>query len=104
MVEFDLESDFRFKASLESLGVDGELDVLIAIDEILEKRLGWDDFVRLHGWDRVPLFGQETYPGAIELFIFAIVGESGQYYQVVATTVNNTVVICAVARRITPLP
>lgn len=85
------------------MGGDGELDVLIAIDDILARQLSWEEFVRLHGWEPVQLFGQDTYPGAIELFVFTIIGPTGQHYQVIASHVQNRVVVCAVARRFTPL-
>lgn len=104
MVEFDLASDGRFEASLQALGAGGELDVLIAIEEILDQHISWDDFVAQHGWNPVTLYGEDTYPGAIELFTFALQGQSGQYYQVVASTIKQTVVICAVVRRFTLRP
>ena len=104
MVEFDIASDGRFEASLQLLGIEGRLDVLEAIAAILDQDLAWDEFVAEHGWEPLILHGADTYPGAMDLFSFVLRGQAGQYYQVIATTIDQAVVICAVARRFTLAP
>jgi hypothetical protein len=104
LVDFDVETDRRFSASLQLLGVQGEVDVLAAIDDLLAQQLTWENFVEQHGWEPLQLHGQDTYPGAVDLFSFVLQGPSGQYYEIFASTVNHTVVVCAIARLFTPSP
>lgn len=48
------------------------------------KTFSWKRFVAKHGWLRVELLDQETYPGADPLFWSAIVGILGTEYQIAA--------------------
>jgi hypothetical protein len=104
LVDFDLTSDGRFGASLHALSTDEQVDVLMAIDKVIAQHLAWDDFVAEHAWEPVIIHGEDTYPGAIELFTFALQGQTGQYYQLVASTINQTIVICTIVRRFAPGP
>jgi hypothetical protein len=41
--------------------------------------------------------GENTYPGAIDLFTFAVTGRSGTAYKLVGSCVNDAIVVCAIA-------
>lgn len=97
MVKFNVQDEPGFLASLEYLGEIAEDEVLAALDQIQKDRLGWDDFVSLHGWARVELAPENTYPGADPLFWFAVKGHSGALYQIAAKGPYQTIVVCSVA-------
>ena len=99
MVEFNIEEDGRFLTSLEDLGLDGEIDVLKALEDIASANLAWKDFVEMYGWVQVVWQGDNTYPGAMELYTFAVEGPSGTIYQIAGSCVNEKIVVCSVATR-----
>jgi hypothetical protein len=41
--------------------------------------------------------GENTYPGAIELFTFAVTGPSVSVYKLVGSCVNDAIEVCAIA-------
>lgn len=99
MIQFDIDSDGRFAASLQDLGVDGQIDVLTSLEQILARELQWDQFVADHGWQALSLKGQDTSPGGMELHVFHLAGgESGKWYEVFAFSDSHVIVVCSVAR------
>ena len=97
MVKFNVEDETGFLSSLEYLGPIAEDDVLAALEDIEAQNLTWERFVTIHGWYRVYLSGDNTYPGADPLYWFAIAGPSGAIYQIAAKGPYGTLVVCAVA-------
>jgi hypothetical protein len=96
VVKFNVEDETGFLSSLEYLGEVAEEEVLEALENIEAKNLKWNEFVDNHGWLRVELSGQDTYPGADPLFWFAIVGASSTIYQIAAKGPYGAVVVCSV--------
>lgn len=97
MVKFNVEDETGFLSSLDYLGATAADEVLAALASIEAQHLTWSEFVANHGWIRVELLGQDTYPGADPLFWFAIVGTSGASYQIAAKGPYGAMVVCSVA-------
>lgn len=99
-MKFNVTADLRFKSSLQDLGVKGHVDVLKAIHRTTANNLSWTDFVDRHGWVLRTWIGEHTYPGAIDLYDFVMLGPSGQMYQLTGSgggSGNGGIVVCAVA-------
>ncbi len=97
-VAFDILADARFKDSLEALD-DGQSDaVLFILSGIQAASLPWAEFVQIYGWERLVLEGQDTYPGALELYSFYLHLPSGDFVEVIGHKYNDLLVVCSVAR------
>lgn len=99
MVKFNVEEETGFISSLAYLGPQAIDDVFDALEEIEQQNLIWGDFIARHGWTRLQLTGQDTYPGADPLHWFAVVGTSGASYQIAAKGPYGALVVCSAALR-----
>lgn len=98
-VEFDLDSDGRFRTSLQDLDKDTAAHVVKWLAQIQMDKLSWEDFVSLYRWERLVLEGSDTYPGANEFHTFFIKGQKDeQVIEVIGYTFNSQLVVSAVAR------
>lgn len=97
MVEFNVEEETGFIASLEYLGGAAFDDVFGALQDIVDRKLEFAVFKDEYGWVRVDLIGQDTYPGADPLHWFVVIGASGVSYQIAAKGPYEAIVVCSVA-------
>ncbi|MFY2610840.1 hypothetical protein HMPREF3069_04995 [Achromobacter xylosoxidans] len=97
-VAFDIQADSRFKGSLEALD-EGQSDaVLLILSGIQAAGLPWAAFEQIYGWERLVLEGQDTYPGALELYSFFLQLPSGDHIEIIGHKYNDLLVVCSVAR------
>ena len=98
-VAFNLEDDFRFKDSLDSLDRAVARNTILTLLEIQEAEISWAEFVDHYQWRELPISGADTYPGANQLCSFQIVvDETGTQVEIIGFSYENLVVICSIAR------
>ena len=98
-VAFNLEDDFRFKDSLESLEKAVARNTILTLLEIQEAEISWEEFVEHYHWLPLPIAGSDTYPGANQLCSFQIiVDETGTQVEIVGFSYEGLIVICSIAR------
>lgn len=97
-VAFDLNSDPRFEDSLEAFDKERSDGIVLTLMGIQFTGLDWAAFEHQYGWERLVIEGQDTYPGAMELYGFVIQLPSGEHIEVVAHKYDDLLVVCSVAR------
>lgn len=98
-VKFNVEEEAGFLSSLVHHGPTVPDDVLQALQQIVDRKMTFDDFKREFGWVRIVLTGDNTYPGADPLHYFVVEGASGAIYQIAAKGPYGAIIVCSVTLR-----
>ena len=107
MVKFDVESDGTFLRSLDELGTDLANEVL---DDLfgIAATLSWQQYCEKYKWREHTRIPVDTYPGAIEYFIFDVPLSTAlkikyrrshiEIYALNYQAPNAGIILCAVAK------
>jgi hypothetical protein len=97
-VRFNVDTDLRFRDSLESLPKSDAIAVLSTLEDLAKANVPWTTFVETSGWEALPIAAPDTYPGANLLHSFFIELAGNKLIEIVGYTYDEIVVICAIAR------
>lgn len=95
--KFDVESDGRFLASVQDLGIGPATRLLLELKQMSDC-VPWTEMIRDYHWQEVILSPTDCFPGAHQLYSFILYVAPGELYEVLAHNYAPPEVVCVLAR------
>jgi hypothetical protein len=96
-VKFDVQSDGRFLASLQDLGVEPG-DRILAMLDSMSDCVSWTELIRDYHWHELALTPSDSFPGGNQFYSFVLYLSPVEVYEIVAHNYAPPDVVCVLAR------